>query len=116
MQSLIAAIFVIGIPLAVYIICTAKRPEVFPEEYVGSDSGEDFIEDQIPQITKETNMGRILNMEKGMGDFLLKNGLHCVSCSASKNETLSMACSVHGLDVDMMLEKIQKYLNENYEV
>ena len=115
MTSLIIGILVIGIPLAIYVVCTAKRPEVFPVEYAGSDAGEDFIEDEIPQITKDTTMGRILNLEKGIGDFLLQNGLHCVSCSASKNETLSMACAVHGLDADLMLDKIQNYLNENYE-
>lgn len=114
------AILVIGIPLTVYVVCTAKRPEVFPEEYaqefVGSDSGEDFIEDEIPQISLDTTMGRILKMETGIGDFLLNNGLHCVSCSSAKNETLSMACAVHGLDAEAMKEKIQSYLNENYEV
>lgn len=116
MTSFIIAIFVIGIPLAIYVVCTAKRPEVFPEEYAGSDSGEDFIEDEVPQITKETTMGRILKLEKGMGDFLMQNGLHCVSCSASKNETLLMACTVHGLDADVMLGKIQNYLNENCDI
>ena len=117
MTSLIAAILVIGIPLAVYVVSTAKRPEYFPEEYgyVGSESGEDTLGDEIPQITMDTTMGRILKMEDGMGDFLLKNGLHCVSCSASKNEPLQMACSVHGLDAEVMREKIQNYLNENYE-
>ena len=115
MTSLIAAILVIGIPLAVYVVSTAKRPEYFPEEYAGSDSGEDFIEDEIPQITMETTMGRILKMDDGMGDFLLNNGLHCVSCSASKNEPLQMACSVHGLDAEVMKEKIQSYLNEHYD-
>jgi hybrid cluster-associated redox disulfide protein len=54
-------------------------------------------------------------MDESMGDFLLKNGLHCVSCSASKNEPLSMACAVHGLDAEDMKEKIQKYVNEVYE-
>ena len=117
MGSLIAAIFVIGIPLVIYVVSTAKRPEYFPEEYgyAGSDSGEDFIEDEIPEITMDTTMGRILKMDDGMGDFLLQNGLHCVSCSASKNEPLQMACSVHGLDAEVMIEKIQNYLNENYE-
>lgn len=113
-MSFLAAFFVIGIPLVIYVVCTAKRPEVFPEEYVGSATGEDFIEDEIPVITKETTMGRILKLEKGMGDFLLNNGLHCVSCAASTNESLEMACTVHGLNSDDMLEKIQKYLNENY--
>ena len=115
MMSLIAAVLVIGIPLIIYVAATAKRPEYFPEEYVGSDSGEDFIDDEIPQITLETTMGRILKMDDGMGDFLLKNGLHCVSCSASKNEPLQMACSVHGLDAEVMREKIQNYLNEHYD-
>ena len=38
MTSLILAILVIGIPLVIYVVCTAKRPEVFPEEYVGSET------------------------------------------------------------------------------
>lgn len=116
MTSLIMAILVIGIPLTIYVVCTAKRPEVFPEEYVGSDSGEDTLGDEIPTVTPDTTMGQILRMEKGMGDFLLQNGMHCVSCSASKNEPLSMACAVHGLNADDMQVKIQNYLNENYEV
>ena len=92
MSSLIAAILVIGIPLAVYVVSTAKRPEYFPEEneYVGSDFGEDTLGDEIPQITMDTTMGRILKLDDHMGDFLLQNGLHCVSCSASKNEPLQM--------------------------
>lgn len=115
MTSLILAILVIGIPLVIYVVCTAKRPEVFPEEYVGSDYGEDTLEDEVPQIRLDTTMGRILKMEDGMGDFLLQNGLHCVSCSASKNEPLEMACAVHGLNAEEMMHKIQNYLNERYE-
>lgn len=115
MIKFILALLVIGIPLTVYVVCTAKRPEYFPEEYAGSDSGEDTIGDEIPQISKDTTMGRILKMDEGMGDFLMDQGLHCVSCSASKNEPLSMACTVHGLDADVMLEKIQNFINENYE-
>lgn len=115
MASFILALLVIGVPFVIYVVCTAKRPEVFPEEYVGSDYGEDFIDDEVPEITLETTMGRILKMDESMGDFLLKNGLHCVSCSASKNEPLSMACAVHGLDAEDMKDKIQKYINEVYE-
>ena len=115
MASLIIGILVIGIPFVIYVVCTAKRPEYFPEEYVGSEYGEDTLGDEVPQITLETTMGRILKLEKSMGEFLLNNGLHCVTCSSAKNESLEMACTVHGLNAEEMMNKIQTYLNEVYE-
>ena len=109
MQAVIIAALVIGIPLAIYCVCTVKREEIFEE---GPGKNAETLNDD-GKITKETTMGHIIKMDKGMGEFLMSNGLHCVTCTSSANESLADACIVHGLDADIMLSKIQKYLDEN---
>ena len=32
--------------------------------------------------------------------------MHCLGCPASQQETLEEACSVHGIDVNEVLEKL----------
>ena len=35
-------------------------------------------------------------------------GMHCLGCPASRGETIAEACSVHGVDVDEFLDKLNK--------
>ena len=35
-------------------------------------------------------------------------GMHCLSCPASQQESIEEACEVHGIDVEEVLEKLNK--------
>lgn len=41
-------------------------------------------------------------------DILLQAGMHCIGCPASQDETIEEACMVHGIDVEEIIEEINK--------
>ena len=60
------------------------------------------------KIDKDTKIGDIIEKEPTKVDVLLQAGMHCVGCPASYEETLEEACMVHGIDVEDVLEEINK--------
>ncbi len=62
------------------------------------------------QITKNTLIGEMLQMDIGIASILMAAGMHCVGCPSSAMESLEEACYVHGMDADVVLEEINKYL------
>ena len=108
MQTVIIGILVIVIPMAAYFIGTVMRDDMYEKEAGGGTAAAKGNKER--QVTKDTNMGKILAMDENMGDFLMKAGLHCVTCSASSSESLEVACTVHGLNVEQMVTSINAYL------
>ena len=64
------------------------------------------------QITKDTIIGNILDAAPDTAPFFLEMGMHCLGCPASRGETVAMACTVHGVNADELVEKINKFLAE----
>ncbi len=59
-------------------------------------------------FTRDTLIGEILEKAPEKADILLEIGMHCLGCPASQMESLAEACEVHGIDVDEVLEKLNK--------
>lgn len=64
------------------------------------------------EITKATQIGELLQINPNVKEILLGFGLHCFGCPMSQMETLEEASMVHGVDVDLMVEKINEFLNK----
>lgn len=64
------------------------------------------------EITKSTQIGEVLSLNPNVKEILMGFGLHCFGCPMSQMETLEEAAAVHGVDVDLMIEKINEYLNK----
>lgn len=62
------------------------------------------------QITKQTLIGEMLQMDMGIAAILMAAGMHCVGCPSSAMESLEEACMVHGMDADDVLARINEYL------
>lgn len=62
------------------------------------------------QITKQTLIGEMLQMDMGIAAILMAAGMHCVGCPSSDMESLEEACMVHGMDADQVLKRINDYL------
>lgn len=60
------------------------------------------------QIEKDTKIGEIVEKAPEKVDILLNAGMHCLGCPASQAETLEEACMVHGIDVEELLEQLNK--------
>lgn len=62
------------------------------------------------QITKQTLIGEMLQMDMGIAAILMAAGMHCVGCPSSAMESLEEACMVHGMNADEVLDQINEYL------
>ena len=63
-------------------------------------------------VTKTMQIGEVLRINPNVKDVLMGFGLHCFGCPMSQMETLEEAGAVHGVDVDLMIEKINEFLNK----
>ena len=68
----------------------------------------------MAQITKDTLIGEILNLDASTAPFFLEMGMHCLGCPASRGESLAEACMVHGVDPDVLVEKLNAHLADKY--
>lgn len=67
----------------------------------------------MQSVTKNTLIGEALQMNiDKVAPLLLNIGMHCLGCPASQGETLEEACMVHGVDVDELVNNINKALSE----
>ena len=62
-------------------------------------------------ITKDMTIGEIIRTNADVIPILLNAGMHCVGCPSAQAESLEEAAMVHGLDADLLVEKINAFLN-----
>lgn len=60
------------------------------------------------KFSKDTKIGEILEIAPEKAEILLQAGMHCLGCPASQEETLEEACAVHGIDVEALVEELNK--------
>lgn len=60
------------------------------------------------KFSKDTKIGEILEVAPEKAEILLQIGMHCLGCPASQEETLEEACAVHGIDVEEVVEQLNK--------
>ena len=64
------------------------------------------------EVTKTTQIGEVLNINPNVKEVLLGFGIHCFGCPMSQMETLEEAAAVHGVDADLLVEKVNEFLNK----
>ena len=62
----------------------------------------------MSKITKKTTIGEALKINKNAEQILTGFGMHCVHCPMSQMETLEEAGAVHGIDVELMVKKLNE--------
>lgn len=65
----------------------------------------------MAQITKDTIIGNILDIAPETAPLFLSIGMHCLGCPSSRGETVEQACMVHGVDVDVLLAKLNSMVS-----
>lgn len=58
------------------------------------------------KISKDMTIGELIVTDERIIPVLLDAGMHCLGCPSAQGESLEMACMVHGIDVDPLVEKI----------
>ena len=64
-------------------------------------------------VTKEMTIGEVLNINMDIAPILMEIGMHCLGCPASQGESLEEAAMVHGIDANLLVEKINAFLKAN---
>jgi len=62
------------------------------------------------QISKDMTIGQVLAQSPEAAPILMEIGMHCLGCPSAQSETLAEAAMVHGIDGDLLLEKINASL------
>ena len=60
------------------------------------------------KIEKDTIIGDLLESAPEKADILAEAGMHCITCFIAQGETIEQACEAHGIDVDELLEELNK--------
>ena len=63
------------------------------------------------KITKDMTIGEILNINMNLAGVLMAGGMHCVGCPSSQGETLEEAAMVHGIDPDLLLTRLNAFVD-----
>lgn len=64
----------------------------------------------MEKITKDMTIGQIIQVDQAIIPVLLDSGMHCLGCPSAQAESLEEAAMVHGIDVDKLVEDINKVL------
>lgn len=64
----------------------------------------------MAKVTKDMIIADILKLDKGTAPILLSIGMHCLGCPSSSGESLEDACAIHGVDVDKIVDELNRYL------
>lgn len=62
----------------------------------------------MEKITKDWTLGEVLEYNDDLADILMGFGMHCFSCPLSQMETLEEASLAHGVDIDLLLQKLNE--------
>lgn len=62
------------------------------------------------QISTNTTIGELLTINEGVAPILMEIGMHCLGCPSAQGESIGEAAMVHGIDADLLVEKINAFL------
>ena len=63
----------------------------------------------MKEITKDTVIGDILDLDEDLAPYFLEIGMHCLGCPISRGETVEQAAAAHGVDVEEMLKRLNEF-------
>ena len=64
----------------------------------------------MAKVNKDMLIGEILQLDPNMAGVLMASGMQCVGCPSSQAESLEEASMVHGLPVDLVVARLNAYL------
>lgn len=62
------------------------------------------------QATKDMLIMQVIGLDEGTAEILMNAGMHCLGCAMAHGETIEEACAVHGIDSDVLVDEINRYL------
>ena len=57
-------------------------------------------------ITKDMTIGEVIRVNEKAVDVLMRFGMGCIGCPSAQAETIEEAASIHGLNLDELIEAL----------
>ena len=64
-------------------------------------------------VTKEMTIGEVLLKDMRSAQIFMEQGMHCIGCPMSQNESIEQACAAHGADCDSLIDALNVFFEEN---
>ena len=62
---------------------------------------------------KQKEVDELLQTNPEVAPILMEIGMHCLGCPSSQMESIGEAAMVHGIDADLLVEKINAHIAAN---
>lgn len=59
-------------------------------------------------ITKDMTIGEVVKMKENAPEILMRFGMGCIGCPSAQAESIEDAAKVHGLNLEDLLEALNK--------
>ena len=59
-------------------------------------------------ITKDMTIGEVVRMKQNAPEILMSFGMGCIGCPSAQAESIEDAAKVHGLNLETLLEALNK--------
>lgn len=59
-------------------------------------------------VTKEMTIAQVLDENPDCAPVFMEFGMHCLGCAIAHGETVEQAAEVHGIDVNALIEALNK--------
>ena len=63
------------------------------------------------KVDKSMIIGELIKLDENLIYILMREGMHCIGCPSSIGESLADAAYVHGIDSDLLVEKLNATIN-----
>ena len=67
----------------------------------------------VKMVNKDMLIGELIAKYPQAAPVLMSIGMHCLGCPSAQAESLGEAAMVHGIDADVLVEKINAFLKAN---
>jgi hybrid cluster-associated redox disulfide protein len=64
-------------------------------------------------VSKDMTIGQLIREFPQVAPILMQVGMHCLGCPSAQAESIGDAAFVHGIDPEVLVEKINAFLKEN---
>lgn len=64
----------------------------------------------MAKITEDMLIYEVLQIAPDIAPVFFEFGMHCLGCPISRGETVAQAAEAHGVDVEVMLDKLNEFV------
>ena len=67
------------------------------------------------KVDKHMIIGELIRLDENIIPILMREGMHCIGCPSAQMETLEEAAMVHGMDPDVLVARLNNFLESAAE-